>query len=257
MYSNINNNDTSLLARASSGGNANGARSSLRGIKNWQPFCEQDVNTAKMSKDDTSQSNHQSSGFVKRMINSFSSKSDNQKNSLKKQPTTATISSINRIQLEETQNGIQIQIKQPHLIWVRSDSSPRTENTKTSIKIYPLKLGRTYVGTDAKKNDIVLLNEDDETLASEHCFIDNVLVGANDARIEDLSVSSNTSSSSGCFSTSGACSSATAATTNQKLVNMVTLYPVTGNMCAVDGVIVEHPYILNSGKSSFIINNKK
>jgi hypothetical protein len=49
-----------------------------------------------------------------------------------------------KFHLEETINGIQIQIKQPHLISVIQSDKQKNQD-KTLIKIYPLKKGKTTV----------------------------------------------------------------------------------------------------------------
>jgi hypothetical protein len=153
---------------------------------------------------------------------------------------TSISSSIKRkfnpsFHLEETVNGIQIQIKQPHLISVTNNNSPNSGHislasnnpNKTSIKIYPLKLGRTTVGS-APQNDIVI---DSVGIESEHCFIQNDLIFLDDNQI----------------------SSSSAKTINVKQrksskqqINLVTLFPI-GKLCAVDDVLVDKPYMLNSG----------
>lgn len=127
-------------------------------------------------------------------------------------------------QVEETENGIKIQIKQPHLISVRVNSNNIINNNsindelnsmnKTSIKIYPLKVGRTTVGS-CSRNDIQVQGRGIEP---EHCFIENSQIILNDrySCVHDES----------CF--------------------IVTLYPIA-QLCAVDGVLIDSPYVLNTG----------
>lgn len=125
--------------------------------------------------------------------------------------------------MEETESGIKIQIKQPHLISVRvnnndldgGDLSTSIMNmNKTSIKIYPLKLGRTTIGS-CPRNDIQIQGRGIEP---EHCFIENSQILLNDT------ITGNGPES--CY--------------------IVTLYPMA-RLCAVDGVLVDTPYVLNTG----------
>jgi hypothetical protein len=126
--------------------------------------------------------------------------------------------------VEETISGIQIQIKQPHLISVRVRSAAECNETmnKTSIKIYPLKMGRTTIGS-AVSNDIVI---EGAGVEAEHCFVENTLVTVQEDDDEN---------SSSSFS-----SSAT------ERVSLVTLFPI-GRLCAVDDVLVDAPFLLHSG----------
>ncbi len=147
------------------------------------------------------------------LINKLSA---NFKNDSKIAPITFKHSQPKPYQLQETVDGIQIQIKQPHLISVVVknncvDYTPE-KIQKTSIKIYPLKSGRTTIGT-AQSNDIVLSGAGVE---DEHCFIENF-------------IDSNRKQ-----------------TFNNKF-SQVVLYPI-GRLCSVDGVIVDKPFKLNSGK---------
>jgi len=119
-----------------------------------------------------------------------------------------------RFQVEETLNGVNIQIKQPHLISVisRDGSQLSTPISRTSIRIYPLKTGRTRIGSDPG-NDIVL--KAGRSIEAEHCFIEN-----------------------------------------RKAVDggrMVALYPI-GRFCAVEGVLIEEPYLITSGKSVLLFS---
>lgn len=131
-------------------------------------------------------------------------------------------------QVEETENGIKIQIKQPHLISVRVNSNENkddnqlsitTENNmnmnKTSIKIYPLKSGRTMIGS-CLNNDIHVQGRGIE---SEHCFIENNQIILNDKMVGGEIES--------CF--------------------IVTIYPLA-KLCAVDGVLIDKPFVLTTGK---------
>lgn len=121
-------------------------------------------------------------------------------------------------QVEETENGIKIQIKHPHLISVRNDANNAVDLTqaamnKTSIKIYPLKVGRTTVGS-CPGNDILV---NGRGIESEHCFIENTQIMLNDDKL-----------------TSGEC------------CFIATLYPLA-KLCAVDGVLIDSPYVLSTG----------
>lgn len=124
--------------------------------------------------------------------------------------------------LEESEKGIKIRVRPPHL--VISSTAERAANaaTKTSIRIYPLRLGRTTVGASAS-SDIVLSGAGIE---DEHCYFENVLI--TDTTDQDAAAKSQTDQS-------------------KKLVNLVTLYPLA-QLCAVDGVLIDHPYRLNCGK---------
>lgn len=127
-------------------------------------------------------------------------------------------------QVEETQNGISIQIKQPHFIYVKADNTREnyandlsitnmnaTNVNKTSIKIYPLKLGRTTIGSSSN-NDIQVHGQGIE---HRHCFIENTKI--DDKMVEEFE---------SCF--------------------LVTIYPLA-KLCAIDGVIVDKPFVLNTG----------
>lgn len=121
-------------------------------------------------------------------------------------------------QVEETENGIKIQIKHPHLISVRNDANnsvdlTQTAMNKTSIKIYPLKVGRTTVGS-CSGNDILV---NGRGIESEHCLIENTQIMLNDDTL-----------------TSGEC------------CFIATLYPLA-KLCAVDGVLIDSPYVLSTG----------
>ena len=126
-------------------------------------------------------------------------------------------------QVEETENGIKIQIKHPHLISVRNDANnsvdlTQTAMNKTSIKIYPLKVGRTTVGSCAR-NDILV---NGRGIEPEHCFIENTQIMLNDDKL---------TSGESCF--------------------IATLYPLA-KLCAVDGVLIDSPYVLSTGSLYFI-----
>lgn len=119
-------------------------------------------------------------------------------------------------QLQETVDGIAIQIKQPHLISVivrNTESNETNQNLKTSIRIYPLKRGRTTLGS-ADSNDIVI---NGPGIEDEHCFIENNLINESNK------------------------------------ANLVTLYPI-GSFCSIDGVLIEKPFKLNSGWFIFFLN---
>jgi hypothetical protein len=170
--------------------------------------------------------------------------------------------------LKETETGIQIQLCQPHLISLsqkkadlelRSVSSISTK--KTSIKIFPLKFGRTTIGS-SPSNDIVL---NSVGIQLEHCFIEKKSINLNDNKQKD---EFNIQSSDSSFSpksnlqneqsrTSGRAKKTSIsisalfkenAKRNQDCqpANLVTLYPID-KLCAIDGVLIENPYNLNSG----------
>ncbi len=198
-------------------------------------------------------------GFVRRIASSFSSKSTNSSHNIKKpnffskscplrssfnsvsdikkqiesnanssikitskidRSTTSVLSETakkkkktnsSQFQVEETLNGVNIQIKNPHLISVISvkDSVSSASVKRTSIRIYPLKTGRTLIGSDPS-NDIVL--KAGRSIEADHCFIEN-----------------------------------------RKAVDggrMVTLYPIA-KFCAVEGVLIDEPYLITSGKYFF------
>ena len=148
--------------------------------------------------------------------------------------------------LEETEKGIKIRVKQPHLV-ISSTSKPaeKDEATKTSIRIYPLRLGRTTIGS-APANDIVLLGAGVE---DEHCYIENVLVS--DTFGEDLSADK--SSHLLCCKTNNKQEGQAPLqkSKKQQLINLVTLYPLA-QLCAVDGVLIQDPYRLSCGELLFI-----
>lgn len=129
--------------------------------------------------------------------------------------------------VEETENGIKIQIKQPHLICVRvnhngnnpeDDLSILNENpiniNKTSIRIYPLKVGRTKIGS-CSNSDIQIQGIGIEP---EHCFIESNQIFLNDKMV--------------CQETES--------------LFIVTIYPLA-KLCAVDGVLIDKPLVLNTG----------
>lgn len=90
--------------------------------------------------------------------------------------------------------------------------------SKTKIRIYPLKLGKTTFGTDPS-NDVILQGHGVEPV---HCYIDNQI-----ATIQTL----NGRRSKG----------------KQYRVNKVTLHPI-GSLCAVEGEPIEDPYLIACGK---------
>lgn len=174
-------------------------------------------------------------------------------------------------QLKETENGIQIQVRQPHLISVtnnvnnedaKQDLSRLSEANsfnKTSIKIYPLKLGRTTIGS-SPNNDIVLTGPG---IKSEHCFVENnlILLDRKSKIRSSKSNSNNSMNDSECDKKKGLLGPHSLASLfklnktkysnnndDSKLPkgNLVTLYPIA-RLCAIDGVLIENPYQLNSG----------
>ena len=218
-----------------------------RGFQTWTSFqqdleegksADRDGNRSSSSNDDDDAAlkelRSRESGIVKRMVSSLSSQMTNSSFSSgnSKSIAAAVVNKKPSFRVEETMNGIQIQIKQPHLISVtkntaENNSSRSDENNvpmKTSIKIYPLKLGRTTVGSSGS-NDIVVAGKG---IDSEHCFIENSLVSVS-ANDDDGQGEEEENSSS------------------FRRVNLVTLYPI-GRLCALDGVLVESPVFLNSGK---------
>jgi hypothetical protein len=237
------------------------ARGSLRIFKNWRPFSEA-ATLAEPNKDtDHHHMAAQPTGIVKRMISSLASQLNLQNQSSErivvKPAATSTSNKISKLSrndddalasssssssssinfhVEETLGGIQIQIKQPHLISVRVKPANAESVNKTSIKIYPLKIGRTTIGT-APSNDIVI---EGEGVESEHAFVENQLVSL----VDDTSSSSSSSSSSEDSSVSDSTGSFTASSAPS--VHMVTLFPI-GRLCAVDDVIVGVPFPLHSG----------
>jgi hypothetical protein len=233
-------------------------------FKHWRPFHESPPQPVKKDCPDDAPLTETSTGIVKRMISSLSSQlnlnndhtastSSNSSVALRKvtaqhkrsRELSGSTSSVN-FRVEETVSGIQIQIKQPHLIWVRVRSQADDEATnhaavnKTSIKIYPLKTGRTSIGS-AHSNDIVI---EGAGIEAEHCFVENALVTIGES---SCSSSSSCESSQHSDSSSSSISSYRAATTTTKRVNLVTLFPI-GRLCAVDGVVVDAPYMLHSGR---------
>lgn len=127
-------------------------------------------------------------------------------------------------QVEETEHGIQIQIKQPHLISVVCSQeklrSMFDEMPKTSIRIFPLKLGRNTIGS-ALGNDIIL---NEPFVQPQHCYID--------LELRDNNRHHHRRSKDGHQ--------------NQNL--LVTFYPLAG-LSAIDGVLIDNPYRLNTGKN--------
>jgi hypothetical protein len=170
-------------------------------------------------------------------------------------------------QLKETENGIQIQVRQPHLISVTNNNvnnedlnrlNDNSNFNKTSIKIYPFKLGRTTIGS-SPNNDIVLTGP---SIEPEHCFIENNLILLNrnskSRSCKDNSCNSNNSinesesdkkkSLFGPHSLTSLFKLNKTKDSKNKLPkgNLVTLYPIA-RLCAIDGVLIENPYQLNSG----------
>ena len=193
-----------------------------------------------------------SEGFVRRIASSFSSKiNSNDKNKPKRVPVLSTNKNVadikkmiesnmlihdekEQFQVEETLNGIQINLKQPHLISVssRNNTEPANVNSnstmgRTSIKIFPLKLGRTTIGS-ALTNDIVLSGSGVEP---HHCYIETGYT-----LFTAINASVTTDSKKW--------------TKSNKKINLVTLYPI-GPLCAVDGVIIDQPFPINSGWQLF------
>lgn len=130
--------------------------------------------------------------------------------------------------VEETETGIKIQIRQPHLISVRNNddsttASNATSMNKTSIKIYPLKVGRTRIGSCAQRNDIYVQGRGIEP---DHCYIENTEIVLNDRFL------TNDDDTESCF--------------------VATLYPLA-KLCAVDGVLIDTPYVLSTGLYFFFL----
>lgn len=143
--------------------------------------------------------------------------------------------------VEETETGIKIKIKQPHLISVTNNScveesseqSIKANNNKTSIKIYPLKIGRTSIGSDIN-NDIILIGPGIE---KEHCFIENIRENSRKNR----KIKGNKENE---------------ASSKISLDNSVTIFPIA-KLCSVDGVIIDTPYKLHTGTNFTILSIKK
>ncbi len=180
--------------------------------------------------------------------------------------------------MKETETGIQIQLCQPHLISLsqkKDDLELRSVSSisakKTSIKIFPLKFGRTTIGS-SPSNDIVL---NSVGIQPEHCFIEKKSINLNDNKQKD---EFNIKSSDSSFSpksnlqnnineqsrTSGRAKKTSIsisalfkenAKRNQDCqpANLVTLYPID-KLCAIDGVLIENPYNLNSGLFLFFFH---
>ena len=182
-----------------------------------------------------------SEGFVRRIASSFSSKINcTDKNKPKRVPVLSTNKNVadikkmiesnmlihdekEQFQVEETFNGIHIHLKQPHLISVSSRSNAVPVQGRTSIKIFPLKLGRTTIGS-AVTNDIVLSGSG---VQPQHCYIET---GHTFFTTINASVAADSKKWSKSI----------------KEINLVTLYPI-GHLCAVDGVIIDQPFPINSG----------
>lgn len=186
----------------------------------------------------------------KKAESSASSKSDESPQTAVKNKLTELNGSFH---LEETEKGIKIRVKQPHLV-ISSTSKPaeKEDATKTSIRIFPLRLGRTTIGSSST-NDIVL---DGTGIEDEHCYIENVLVSETFG--DDLAKKDTRSAHLVCCKKQVEPDGTTESAKQEpeqtkprkksnKLINLVTLYPLA-ELCAVDGVLIQDPYRLNCGE---------
>lgn len=262
----------------------NQKRSSLRNIKNWMPFNDNsNPNTHDFvtPKDDFI---NRPTGIVKRMVSSISnqilssnlarSKSNlstkiddeniysNSKVKIKLSNKAKLINNSNsntfefmgNFNVEETENGIKINLKQPHLISVQLKSNidanrEDTENknskaNKTSIKIYPLKVGRTSIGS-SNTNDIVL---NGHGIEPHHCFIENNLNTLSHTEKINTLNDNNFKQIKTQFQQRFIRSSSKESCST--ICNQVTLYPLA-KLCAIDGVLIQDHINLNSGKFFF------
>jgi hypothetical protein len=184
---------------------------------------------------------------------------------------------LGEFNLKETETGIQIQICQPHLISLsqkKADQELRSMSSisakKTSIKIFPLKFGRTTIGS-SPTNDIVL---NSFGIRPEHCFIEKKSINPNNKQKDEFNIKSSDSSfapksnlenninepsrTSGktkktSISISSLFKENTKCNRDCQSENLVTLYPID-KLCAIDGVLIENPYNLNSGLFLFIFS---
>lgn len=271
----------------------NNKRCSLRNFKNWTPFNDnQETNESnKTVKDDYLST---TSGIVKRMASSFSSQLLNKSNSNLERPksnilpsktsdnltnesnsitnTHEKIYSVVKSQksdnnqkvknessnnqshetknsnlyLKETVNGINIQIQEPHLISVLVNNNNKINQiNKTSIKIYPIKIGRTTIGS-SDKNDIVI---NGPGIEPEHCIIENDLKcksSDNLANKDNIPIINYRRSLTSIFRKKSK---------DTNLTYSIKLNPLS-KLCAVDGVLIESPCGLTSGKNIFFLKSK-
>ncbi|CAF0719821.1 unnamed protein product [Brachionus calyciflorus] len=245
----------------------NSKRSSLRNFKNWSPFTDNSENndTKKSEKDDYLTNK---TGIVRRMANSISSQLLNKsnierpksnilprsRNSFSASTKTDNKDEIlystikpkikiskpneaneSNLYLKETVQGINVQLKEPHLICVSTDA--KNQLNKTSIKIYPLKIGKTTIGS-CSKNDFVIKGPGIEP---EHCFIENNLKFKSS---ENLAIKYPSSNNYRRSLTSIFRRNKTKDSINSN--NLITLNPIS-KLCALDGVLIESPCVLTSG----------
>lgn len=243
---------------------SNPKRSSLRNFKNWTPFND-NSDTKKSFKDEYLMA---TTGIVRRMANSISSQLLNKSNSTLERPksnilpnrrslrlstqsnldkkidislqNTETKPSINHVKnnsnlyLKETVDGINIQLQEPHLISVSIDENKNDHKSnivnKTSIQIFPLKLGKTSIGS-SDKSDLVIKGPGIQSL---HCFIENSHLSKSNQNLNN----SNKRSFGSLFKK---------AKTKDTPNSTVIVYPIA-KLCAIDGVLIESPTTLISGK---------
>jgi hypothetical protein len=152
----------------------------------------------------------------------------------------------------ETQNGIQIQIIQPHLISTvheceNEDKENKHNNSKTKIKIYPLKTGRTTIGSSLN-NDIVL---NGKGIEPEHCFIECIQTSQNESHLENnlndtLCKEIGSDSVKNLFPKSHVNMNNLSSHQPTRACNFAILFPLA-KLCSVDGVLIDRPYGLNLG----------
>lgn len=160
---------------------------------------------------------------------------------------------------------MQIEICQPHLISLRQKKDALVHSTssivakQTSVNIFPLKLGRTTIGS-LPNNDIVLCGFG---IQPEHCFIENNSINLNNkkkyglnSKSSDLENNIDEQNKTRSKTKKASISISSIFKTNNKCkevyesVNLVTLYPID-RLCAIDGVLIDNPYHLNSGSILF------
>lgn len=191
-------------------------------VSDLKKAIESNLNTTKSATDDKPIGLHNNKNLITKLSANFIHENHNNTTASNCSTNSTNLNSNKKLtkyntirpyQLQETVDGIQIQIKQPHLITVifKETNEFKQENLKTSIRIYPLKSGRTTIGS-ALTNDIIV---NGPGIEEEHCIIENIL-------IDSHSKSKATKS------------------------NLVTIYPLA-HLCSVDGVLVDNPFKLSSG----------
>ncbi|RNA27519.1 pleckstrin homology-like domain family B member 2 isoform X1 [Brachionus plicatilis] len=243
----------------------NSKRSSLRNFKSWTPFNDHSE-TKKSFKDEYLIA---TTGIVRRMANSISSQLLNKSNSTLERPKpnllpdrrSVLLSNLDKkidssfqknpskpsinhaknnsnLYFKETIDGINIQLQEPHLISVSFDESKNDQSSdllsKTSIQIFPLKLGKCSVGS-SEKSDLVIKGPGIQSL---HCFIEN---SSKSKSIENLNKENTQFTNRKSFG-----SLFKRAKTKDASNSRVTMYPIA-KLCAIDGVLIESPTALTSG----------